>query len=91
VPVQAVQEPIAAGRYARSNAELISASDPGTKNAPPNPWMRRAVISIAGETAVAANTEPIPKATNPKRITRTRPNRSEMEPPGKIVAANAKK
>ena len=49
------------------------------------------MISIAGETAVAANTEPIPKATNPKRITRTRPNRSEMEPPGKIVAANAKK
>ena len=41
--------------------------------------------------AVAANTEPVPKATSPKRITGTRPNRSEMEPPGRIMAARASK
>ena len=89
MPVQAVQDPIAAGRSARSNAELISASEPGTRNAPPNPWMTRPAISIAGEAAVAASTEPAPKATSPKRITGIRPNRSEMEPPGRIMAARA--
>ena len=70
---------------------MISASEPGTKNAPPNPWMMRPLISIAGEIAAAAATEPVPKGTNPKRITGTRPNRSEMEPPGRIVAARASK
>ena len=38
---------MAAGRFARSNAESISASDPGTKYAPPNPWITRPVIRIA--------------------------------------------
>ncbi len=37
--------------------------------------------------AVAASTEPVPKATKPKRITGNRPNRSEMEPPGRMIAA----
>ena len=51
--------------------------------------MTRPMISMTGEAALAASTEPVPKATNPKRITGTRPNRSEMEPPGRIVAASA--
>ena len=51
--------------------------------------MTRPVINIAGEVAVAARIMPVPKAANPKRRTGTRPNRSEMEPPGRIVAANA--
>lgn len=51
--------------------------------------MRRAVISIAGEVATAARTEPAPKANSPNRITGTRPNRSEMDPPGRIAAAIA--
>jgi hypothetical protein len=51
--------------------------------------MTRAVISIAGQAAVAASTEPTPKAASPKRITGMRPNRSEMEPPGKTMAARA--
>ena len=89
MPVQAVQDPIAAGRSARSNAELISANEPGTKNAPPNPWTRRPAINTAGVPAVAASTEPAPKATSPKRITGIRPNRSEMAPPGSTVAATA--
>jgi len=80
---------MAAGRSARSNAELISASEPGTRNAPPRPWTIRAVISIAGQAATAASTEPAPKAASPKRSIGTRPNRSEMEPPGKIIAARA--
>lgn len=82
---------MAAGRSVRSKAELISASEPGTRNAPPKPWMTRPVTSIAGESAVAANTEPIPKVASPKRMTGRRPNRSEMEPPGRIVDARASK
>ena len=82
---------MAAGRSGRSNAELINASEPGTRNAPPSPWMTRPVISIAGEGAVAASIEPVPKAASPKRMTGTRPNRSEMKPPGRIVAASASK
>ena len=53
--------------------------------------MTRPVINIAGQAAVAANTEPIPKVSSPNRITGTRPNRSAMEPPGKIAAARASK
>jgi hypothetical protein len=53
--------------------------------------MTRAVISIAGQAAVAASTEPTPKAASPKRITGKRPNRSEMDPPGRIAAARASK
>ena len=91
MPVHAVQDPIAAGRSARSNTELINASEPGTKNAAPRPWMTRPVINMAGEAAVAATIEPVPKATSPNRITGTRPKRSEMEPPGRIEAASARR
>jgi hypothetical protein len=86
-PVHPVQTPIAADWCALSNTVLISASEPGTRNAAPRPWMRRAVISIAGEVATAARTEPAPKANSPNRITGTRPNTSEMDPPGRIAAA----
>ena len=34
-------------------------------------------------------TEPAPKANSPNRITGTRPNRPEMDPPGRIAAAIA--
>ncbi|CNN63245.1 Uncharacterised protein [Mycobacterium tuberculosis] len=51
--------------------------------------MTRAVISTAGEVATAARTEPAPKANSPNRITGTRPNRSEMDPPGRIAATIA--
>jgi hypothetical protein len=47
------------------------------------------VISIAGEVATAPRTEAAPKAKSPNRITGTRPNRSEMDPPGSIAAAIA--
>ena len=89
VAVQAVQDPMAFERSARSKAELIIAREPGTKNAPPRPCMTRPPIGVFGDAALAATTEPAPKATSPKRITGTRPNRSEMEPPGRIAAANA--
>lgn len=89
VPVHPVQTPIAADRCALSKTVLISASEPGTRNAAPRPWTRRAAISIAGEVAAAARTEPAPKASSPKRITGTRPNRSETEPPGNIAATIA--
>jgi hypothetical protein len=48
-------------------------------------------LNIAGEAAVAASIKPVPNAASPKRNTGTRPNRSEMEPPGRIVADNASK
>ena len=80
---------MAAARSARSNVELIKARHPGTKNAAPSPWMTRAAISMAGEVALAASSEPVPKVISPKRMTGTRPKRSEMEPPGRIMAACA--
>jgi hypothetical protein len=89
VPVHPVQTPIAADWCALSNTVLINASEPGTRNAAPTPWMRRAVISIAAEVATAARTEAPPKASSPNLITGTRPNRSEMDPPGSIAAAIA--
>lgn len=49
----------------------------------------RPAISITSEAAVAASAEPVPKATSPNRMTGTRPNRSEMEPLGKMAAARA--
>ena len=45
--------------------------------------------AIAGVPAVAASTEPAPKAASPQRITGIRPNRSEMAPPGRTMAATA--
>ena len=47
------------------------------------------MISIAAEVATAARTEAPPKANSPNLITGTRPNRSEMDPPGSIAAAIA--
>ena len=88
-PVHPVQTPIAADWCALSKTVLISASDPGTRNAAPRPWARRAVISIAGAVAAAARIEPAPKVSSPNRITGMRPNRSETDPPGRTAAAIA--
>src|SRR5262245_20066127 len=83
VPVHAVHAPMAAVRWSLSNASLIIASEPGTKNAAPRPCTTRAAIRIAGAGAVAAIIDPTPKVTRPKRMTGTRPKRSETDPPGR--------
>lgn len=51
--------------------------------------MTRPVISMVGVAAVAASPHPVPNANSPKRITGTRQNKSEIDPPGRIVAACA--
>ncbi len=88
-PAMAPQIPIAVSRRLPSTACKIRASEAGINNAPPIPWITRAVIRTASDGARPDNNEPVVKIHNPATKTRRRPLRSASQPPMSKPAATA--
>ena len=81
MPVQAVQDPIAAPRASPVNVVAITASPAGVRIAPSAPCNPRAMIRVVPSGAAAQRMDVMPKPTIPIRNMRLAPKRSPREPP----------